>query len=52
MNRDKIGFRQNTSADSKGGTFVIMENHAGASARKERLSPTSKARREAGRNTM
>ena len=31
-------------------TFVILKNHASAPIRKERLSPTSKARREASRN--
>ena len=36
--------------DSKGRTFVILKNHAGVPVRKERLSPTSKARREASRN--
>ena len=30
--------------------FVILINHASAPVRKERLSPTSKARREASRN--
>ena len=36
--------------DSQETTFVILKNHASAPARKERLSPTSKARREASRN--
>ena len=36
--------------DSKGKTFVILINHASAPIRKERLSPTSKARREASQN--
>ena len=36
--------------DSKGATFVILINHTSAPIRKERLSPTSKARREASRN--
>ena len=31
-------------------TFVILINHTSALIRKERLSPTSKARREASRN--
>ena len=31
-------------------TFVILINHASALIRKKRLSPTSKARREANRN--
>ena len=30
--------------------FVILKNHASAPIRKERLGPTSKARREASRN--
>ena len=30
--------------------FVILKNHRSAPIRKERLSPTSKARREASRN--
>ena len=34
----------------EGATFVILINHANAPIRKERLSPTSKATREAGRN--
>ena len=41
---------QNTSTDSKGATFVILIKYASASIRKERLSPTSKARREVSRN--
>ena len=41
---------QNTSTDSKGTAFVVLINHASAPIRKERLSPTSKARREASRN--
>ena len=41
---------RNTSMDSKGTTFVILINHASAPIREERLSPTSKARREASRN--
>ena len=36
--------------DSKETTFVILKNHTSAPVRKERLSPTSKARREASRN--
>ena len=40
------GFLRNTPTDSQGKTFVILKNHASASTRKERLSPTSKARRE------
>ena len=48
--RAKNGCLQNTSTDSKGTTFVILISHASAPIRKERLSPTSKARREASRN--
>ena len=36
--------------DSKGTAFVILMNHASTPIRKKRLSPTSKARREASRN--
>ena len=48
--RAKNGSFRNTSTDSKGTAFVIMINHASAPVKKERLSPTSKARREASRN--
>ena len=48
--RAKNGSLRNTSTDSKGTTFVILKNHASAPAIKEKLSPTSKARREASRN--
>ena len=48
-NRAKSGSLRNTSTDWKG-TFVILINHASALIRKERLSPASKARREASRN--
>ena len=48
--RDKNGSLRNTSTDSKRATLVILKNHACAPVRKERLSPTSKARREASRN--
>ena len=48
--RAKNGSLQNTSTDSKGTAFVILIDHASAPVRKERLSPTSKARREASRN--
>ena len=41
---------RNTSTVSKGTTFVILINHASAPIRNERLSPTSKARREASQN--
>ena len=46
----KNGSLRNTSTDSKATAFVILKNHASAPVRKERLSPTSKARREASRN--
>ena len=49
-NRAKNESLQNTSTDSKGTTFVILIKHASAPIRKERLSPASKARREASRN--
>ena len=48
--RAKIGSLRNTSTDSKGATFVILIDHRSAPIRKERLSPTSKARREVSRN--
>ena len=48
--RDKNGSLWNTSTDLKGANLVILLNHASASIRKERLSPTSKARRKASRN--
>ena len=48
--RAKNGSLRYTSTDSKGATFMILINHASAPVRKERLSPTSKARREASRN--
>ena len=48
--RAKNGSLQNTSTNSKGTTFVIVINHTGAPIRKERLSPASKARREASQN--
>ena len=38
--------------DSKGTIFVILINHASAPIRNERLSPTSKARKEASRNEL
>ena len=43
---DKNGFLRNTSTDSKEATFVILKNHASVPIRKERSSPTSKARME------
>ena len=48
--RAKNGSLWNTSTDSKGAAFVILKNHTSAPIRKERLSPTSKAMREASRN--
>ena len=48
--RDKNGSLQNASTDSNGVAFVIFINHTSTPVRKERLSPTSKARREASRN--
>ena len=48
--RAKNGSLRNTSTDSKGTTFVILINHTSVPIRKERLSPTSKARMEASRN--
>ena len=48
--RAKNGSLRNTSTDSKGTAFVILIDHASAPIRKERLSSTSKARREASRN--
>ena len=41
---------RNISTDSKEAAFVILINHRSAPIKKERLSPTSKARREASRN--
>ena len=48
--RAKNASLRNTSTDSKGTTFVILLNHTSAPLRRERLSPTSKARMEASRN--
>ena len=48
--RAKNGSLRNTSTNSKRTTFVILINHASAPIRKERLSPTNKARRKASRN--
>ena len=48
--RAKNGSLRNTSTDLKGTTFVILINHASTPIRKERLSPSGKARREASRN--
>ena len=56
INEDREKYRvkneslQNTSTDLKGTTFVILINHICAPVRKERLSPTSKARREVSQN--
>ena len=49
-NSAKNGSLRYTLTDLKGATFVILINHASAPIRKDRLSPTSKARREANRN--
>ena len=49
-NGPRMDLLQNTSTDSKGATFVILKNHTSVPIRKERLSPTSKARREASQN--
>ena len=46
----KNGSLRNTSTESKSVSVVILINHASMPIRKERLSPTSKARREASRN--
>ena len=48
--RAKNGSLRKTSTDSKETSFVILKYHASAPVREERLSPTSKARREASRN--
>ena len=48
--RAKNGSLQNTLVDSKRTTFMVFIDHASMSIRKERLSPTSKARREASQN--
>ena len=48
--RAKNGSLRNTSTDSKGTTFLILNNHASAPIREERLQAMSKARREASRN--
>ena len=48
--RAKNAYLQNTSTDLKEATFLILKNYASELNRKERLSPTSKARREASRN--
>ena len=44
------GFLRNTSTDLKRKAFLISKNYANAPIRKERLSPTHKARREASGN--
>ena len=43
----KNGSSRNTSTNLKGAVFLILINHASAPIRKERLSPTSKVRRDA-----
>ena len=48
--RAKNGSLWNTSTDSKGAASVVLKDHRSAPIRKERLSPTSKSRREASRN--
>ena len=48
--RTKNASLRNTSTDSKGTAFVILKDHTSTPIRKERLSPTSKATREASRN--
>ena len=48
--RAENGSLRNTSTDSKGAAFVILKNHRSAPVRKKRLSPSSKAKREASRN--
>ena len=45
--RAKNGSLRNTSTNSKATAFVILIDHTSAPIRKERLSPTSKARTEA-----
>ena len=50
--RTKNGSLRNTSTDSKGTALVILKDHTSAPIRKERLSPTSKARRQASRNKL
>ena len=50
--RANYGSLRNTSTDSKGTAFVILINHTSAPVRKERLSPTSKPRREASQNEL
>ena len=53
MKRERrTGQERNSSTDSKGAAFVILINHASVLIRKERLSPTSKARSEASRNEV
>ena len=49
-NRAKNGFLRKTSTDSKETASVILINYTSAPIRKERLNPTSKARREASQN--
>ena len=48
--RARNGSLRNILTDSKRAIFAILKNHASAPVRKERLSQTSKAKREASRN--
>ena len=48
--RTKNGSLRNPSTNLKGATFVTLKNHTSAPIRKDRLSPTSQARRETNRN--
>ena len=50
--RTKNGSMRNTSTDSKRAAFVILINHASALIRKERLSPTSEARKKASQMSL
>ena len=47
--RTQNRFLWNTFTDSKGRTFVILKDHTSMPIRKERWSPTIKARMEASR---
>ena len=49
-NGAKNGSLLSTSTNLKGTTFVILKNHASTPNRKERLSSTSKAKRETSQN--
>ena len=48
--RAKNGSLRNTPTHSKEAAFVILQKHASIPIRQERLSPTTKAKREASRN--